>query len=746
MIRIQTYNSDPRRVQAGGIRPGADLPAVRDVTGTAGGRTLDALLKAGGQLTDLAIREYVKDETARVSESLQMMNAELAAERDRYMRENQGRNALNAGEHFGKFAAARARELQREGGFEGRFAEQFRQQAMGNVIHFTEQGQAYARQQRAAWDQSVQEGARADFLNQVAQNFDNRDWIEFNLQKFAEDTEAMRPGLDNRAYLDKVRKETAEIIVDGFLGVNRIGDARGAFAQYRDLLGDRANAVKVRIDARADALRAKAEADRKRAEAERLVSLGAGVWADTEGLPWEEREEKALELIAARTKDPKERRELLDLFASNMKFQKMQEEARDNRQVRDLVEEARKAGLTPTQFLERLNANTETTEKVRSLAWEIYQGKIEETPANRTALVEFRAEMDRRKRDGDPVSDAEIEAWGLNSRATNAQIKEAYSYRDGGGKLGSVTASKLHKLWENLTGSKAPKDIDLYQMVSDMVPDGQKVTDRDLEAIISRLVMKGEIKGGGWGYGEDMRNYEALQSGKMATWLPSDVSGEERKEGKEFLEARNWPVTEETLRVYAKVRRGIPHNAISSLADWPVRPSETNDGGAGGAAGDAAPVSSSVKAESSPVPEPSSPTNAAPATRAQQEAARRREARARQEERARQAEAELEEANRARRGNGDLAPHPIPEALKDLPSGVSSMKHDYVVVFGEMPPSGMSEDEMKSAILERIDEDLDTSIFDGEHDRRTRARRLTYLKQNLRSDLRLHGNRVRDWK
>ena len=99
MIRIQTWNNAPRRIQAGGINPG-NQPALRSVSGRAEDRTLDAMLQSGLKLTDIAVREYVADETARVSQSLQRMNAELAAERERYMRENQGQNALKAGEHF----------------------------------------------------------------------------------------------------------------------------------------------------------------------------------------------------------------------------------------------------------------------------------------------------------------------------------------------------------------------------------------------------------------------------------------------------------------------------------------------------------------------------------------------------------------------------------------------------------------------------------------------------------------------
>lgn len=269
MIRIQTYNSTPRRIQTGGINPG-NQPALRTVSGRAEDRTLAAMLQSGLKLTDIAVKEYVSNETARVSQSLQQMNAELAAERERYMRENQGQNALNAGEHFENFARELAEKHLADGKFQGRFAQEFVQQAAGTALHFTEQGRSYAGQQRAAWLESRTKGEISDFLNQVAQNYDNKDWIEFNLNNLTHRINEMRPGLDNRALLDDVRKDAAEGVIDGFLASGRVGDARGALAQYRDMLGDRANAVKVRIDARADALQAKAEANRNKAVREIL--------------------------------------------------------------------------------------------------------------------------------------------------------------------------------------------------------------------------------------------------------------------------------------------------------------------------------------------------------------------------------------------------------------------------------------------------------------------------------------------
>ena len=65
------------------LRPG-DLAAIEGVDIVVGNNEkgslyeqVVAMLQSGLKLTDIAVREYVADETARVSQSLQQMNAEL---------------------------------------------------------------------------------------------------------------------------------------------------------------------------------------------------------------------------------------------------------------------------------------------------------------------------------------------------------------------------------------------------------------------------------------------------------------------------------------------------------------------------------------------------------------------------------------------------------------------------------------------------------------------------------------------
>lgn len=263
-IRIQQYNTGPRRIGFGGIDPGYQQPRIGNVAARAENQLAGTILEAGKELTNIAIKEYVSTETTRVSQALLAMQKELSAERDRYMAENQGQNAIDAGQHFQKFARETAQKYFQEGGFSGRFAEMFNKQAAGTALHFTEQGQAYGRQQKAAWEDSVITGDIEDFQSLAAQNYNNPELIEFNRSALRERIENMRPGMDNRALLSRIDEGAAESIISGYLSHDDIKGARGALNEYRGLLGDKVNAVELQIRNRADALEAKARAEAER--------------------------------------------------------------------------------------------------------------------------------------------------------------------------------------------------------------------------------------------------------------------------------------------------------------------------------------------------------------------------------------------------------------------------------------------------------------------------------------------------
>lgn len=219
-IRIQTYNSGPRRMQVGGIDPGTPRGGVGNVTGTGTDNLWRDVLEAGKKLTGIAIQEYVKDETARVNETLLAMQQELSQERGRYMSENKGSDALGAGAHFERFAKQTARKYIDEGKFSGRFDQMFKGKAAVSVLHFAEQGQNYGVQQRDLWQKSVWESSLASAMGEVAEDWGNEDFAAVSRQSLYEQIDARFPGQDNRARKMQVDEQLAKTRMEAALASN----------------------------------------------------------------------------------------------------------------------------------------------------------------------------------------------------------------------------------------------------------------------------------------------------------------------------------------------------------------------------------------------------------------------------------------------------------------------------------------------------------------------------------------------
>lgn len=548
-IRVQTYDSGPRRIQAGPIDPGVPRGAIRDVRGTAQDSLLADVLAAGKQLTGIAIQEYVKDETTRVSQSLLGMQQELNAERDRYMAENKGQDAIGAGQHFEQFARAAVQRRLQDDKFSGRFAEMFMKQASGTALHFTEQGQAYGRQQKSAWEESVLQGDMEEFRKLVAQNYDNQELIEFNRDALRQRIEGMRPGMDNRALFSRLDSQTAGSIIEGYLAHDDISGARGALDKYRDLLGGEVNRVEASIASHARALesRARAEAERARAEA---VTNRVGQWiAETKGLAPEERTAELYSRLDG-IADMKERAQMAGLVNSELAFEKRRDDAKTAAAVSQFAATVKAENLSPLEAQARLAAS-DIPEEHQGYAMQKAYGEVQENAANRAALDEIRKRIDRKE-----ITDKEqIERAGFNARMTDAQIKEAGKYLEQGGKLKTASISDVSRIYKRMTG-KDEMPEGFYDAVISHLQDGKVPTEKEVESIISNFEMQGKVQGDFFG----SSLFESWCDDTAARWLPEISSSEERRELTSKLLALGLPnPTETDLRNYKKYRlMGIP--------------------------------------------------------------------------------------------------------------------------------------------------------------------------------------------
>lgn len=257
-IRIQQYNTQPRRIQAGGVDPGFAQPLIRDAGRSAQADVVNDMLSAGMQITEVGIREYVKDQSTAVAAALNDYRRQLSEERERYTTENRGRDAVGAGEHFGAFAREAAAPLAEK--FSGRFREMFLRDAAATGLHFTEQGQAYGRREKEAWEKSVLEGDMSQTLDAIANDPGNAEFVQQSLAELKQRMVAMTPGLDHRAMEADLNRKVAGVTIDALLARDNVGGAQGALAQYRELLGAAAPQYEARIRAAGNRRRAELRA------------------------------------------------------------------------------------------------------------------------------------------------------------------------------------------------------------------------------------------------------------------------------------------------------------------------------------------------------------------------------------------------------------------------------------------------------------------------------------------------------
>ena len=258
-IRLPKYEPHQLATRVGNVDPGFVQPLINRAGQDAASSTMQNLLDSGKQLTDVAIKDYVSSETARVSEALQSYRNQLADEQARFTKENQGQNALGAGEHFDTFAQEAAAPLAEK--FSGKFRNMFMQDAAAYGLRFKEHGQAYAQQQEHLWKKSQWEGDVAQTMDTIAQDPGNTAFVQTSLQNLKGRYADIFPGMDPRAMDADLNHKVAGITIDSFLAKDQVGQARNALNQYRDILGAAAPQFESRINSKGRELEARARAD-----------------------------------------------------------------------------------------------------------------------------------------------------------------------------------------------------------------------------------------------------------------------------------------------------------------------------------------------------------------------------------------------------------------------------------------------------------------------------------------------------
>lgn len=546
MIRIKQYQSANRPIQAGNIDPGFVQPLVNRVGQDAASTTMQSLLDSGKQLTDVAIKDYVSSETARVSQSLLAMKTDMAAERDRYMQEHQGEKALDAGTHFEQFARQTAQKYMEEGGFSGKFAQMFQQQAAMTALSFTETGQAYGRQQKQAWQDSVLKGDTESYLADAARHYNDPEWLEANRPAIQERINNLRPGMDNRALFAQLDQQAAASTIEGYLANNNVGGARAWLQQNGAMGGEKLNGLLDKVNARGRELEARARAEAERARAENAIRGVQGLLQNTAGLPLEERQEKILAAVEAQP-DLRDRAAMRQIAISELQFQDTLQKSQVASQARALVKESTTQNLSPIAAAQFFAANGQSQDVVE-YATKLAFGQRQETPDSRRALREALIRVDMNEMADAPTR----EAFAMNHGLTLAQTNTLLDYK---GKAADIPISKVQTVYKALGGGDALPD-GFYDSVLQSLAPGKKPSAKELNDTVANLLMDGERQGGGFGYGRDMNLFNAGQQGRTQTWLPN-ISDNEAQKLDAALTANNLKPTDFNRRKLKKLNMGL---------------------------------------------------------------------------------------------------------------------------------------------------------------------------------------------
>lgn len=547
-IRIQQYSTPPRRIQAGGVDAGFAQPLIRDAGRSADTDLINDMLRAGRQITEVGIREYVRDQSTAVAAALNDYRRQLSEERERYTTENKGQDAVNAGAHFDAFAREAAAPLAER--FSGRFREMFQRDAAATGLHFAEQGQAYGRREKAAWEKSVFEGDMSQTLDAIANDPGNAEFVQQSLAELKQRMVAMTPGLDHRAMEADLNRKVAGVTIDALLAKDNVGGASGALSQYRELLGAAAPQYEARIRAKGRELESRARAESERRANETALEGISTLMRDTAGMNQEERASAVFEAIAQEP-DRKRRNAMLRIAQDELSFEKKRRDAQDAAQGRALFEQARELKLTPLQAGQLYN-NVVATPEARAYAAELTYGKAaRESVENRAALRQGKILVDM----GQMKTPEDREAYAINYGLTNSQVNDLLGYR---GKDEDLPVSRAQRIYKTVVGDEEMPE-GFYDAVVALVKPGSKPTDRELETIIGNLKMEGERQGGGIGYGSDMTLFEAGEEGAAATWLP-DVDAREEERLDAILTAQKIPLTNFNRRKLKRLNMGMADN------------------------------------------------------------------------------------------------------------------------------------------------------------------------------------------
>lgn len=242
--QLQRYSTQQQIRTPGDIPPRLARPL--DVTGTAEARQTRELGDSAVQLGGAGLNVHSQVEAARATETALRYQRDLAEFEEKYKADNQGEQALEAGDAFRAFAEGKAREYSEALGG-GKASRLFTRHAGGEILNHAEKGSIYAGKQKDAWLGSVRKGALAQYGQTVAANWDNPEYLDNQNLVLKRRMADMAPGMDHTALNAEIDRITVGNRIGAMLAAGRTGDARGLLDTHGTLLGDAYDEVAGRV-------------------------------------------------------------------------------------------------------------------------------------------------------------------------------------------------------------------------------------------------------------------------------------------------------------------------------------------------------------------------------------------------------------------------------------------------------------------------------------------------------------------
>ncbi|EGY23973.1 hypothetical protein DA2_3807 [Desulfovibrio sp. A2] len=231
---LKRYGAQQQIRTPGDIPPRLARPL--DVTGTAESRQTQELGDNAVQLGGAGLGIYSQVEAAKATETALRYQRDLAEFEEKYKADNQGEQALGAGDAFRAFAEGKAREYSEALGG-GKASQLFTRHAGNEILRHSEKGMGYAAQQKETWLGSVRKGALAQYEQTVAANWDNPEYLDNQNLVLKRQLADMAPGMDHTALNAEIDRITVGNRIGAMLTAGRTGDARELLETHGKLLG-----------------------------------------------------------------------------------------------------------------------------------------------------------------------------------------------------------------------------------------------------------------------------------------------------------------------------------------------------------------------------------------------------------------------------------------------------------------------------------------------------------------------------